>query len=224
MPIQYHLWGEPIARENLKIPRAIEIARAVEKYPFTTYIESRRNGVAEGIVIDFETELPQNPPVPILGTERLLIGIQPDDHKRPAVLVLRRDFPEVLHLNLSPEGEPKEPCIFEEDYREVRAWLTPRLLLDRIADWLARAATEELHLLDQPLEPFILTADRIIFDREIFEANEQGPPIIVVCLWRNTPLSSVLTPCPATSILPSSRRMPRSILFSPLPHSPGIHG
>ena len=154
------------------------------------------------------------------GRKGCLSASRPDDHKRPAVLVLRQNFPEVLHLNFSPKGDPKELCIFEEDYREVRAWLTPRLLLDRIADWLARAATEELHLLDQPLEPFILTSDRIIFDRDIFEANEHGPPSSWYAYARNTPSSSVHTLCPMTSILPSSRRMPRVHLVLPLTAQP----
>ena len=173
-------WGEFVNPAELTRPSLLAIIGAIEKYPFVSFVETRRDGEYEGVVFDFNVELPQDPPVPIASTERVLIRIGPDENKPPIISPLRHDFPDTLHLNLTPKGEPKQLCIFEEDYREVKARLTPRLLLDRIADWLARAAVEELHLSDQPLEPFLLASDRLIFDRDAVISSCESQPLFCV--------------------------------------------
>ena len=129
---------------------------------------------------------------------------------------LRKDFPEVLHLNATVEGEPRQLCIFGEDYAEIGPYLTPRLLLDRIADWLARAAVEELHLPDQPLEPFLLSADQIIFDKEIFEADADQQPLITVIQFSERPLVYRAVRLPAE---PSPAKKPSASLHLVLPLS-----
>lgn len=184
----FYSLGEPIAVADLDIDLSRALVQAVAKYPFTTIVEVRQAGEREAIVVDFEAEIPQDPPVPILGRERLAILVAADKTSAPLVCALRKDFPEVLHLNATAEGEPRQLCIFSEDYAEIGPYLTPRLLLDRIADWLARAAVEELHLTNQPLEPFLLSADQIIFDKEIFEAEADQQPIISVIQFSEHPL------------------------------------
>lgn len=179
-------WGEGVDPSELTRPLLLAIAGAIEKHPFASFVEARRDGEIEGVVFDFNVELPQEPPVPIASSERILIRIGPDDNTPPIVSPLRYDFPDTLHLNLTPKGEPKQLCIFEEDFREVKARLTPRILLDRIADWLARAAVEKLHLSDQALEPFLLTSDRIIFSRDaIFSSGESQPLFCVERISEN---------------------------------------
>jgi proteasome lid subunit RPN8/RPN11 len=184
----FYTWGEPIAAADLRIDLSRALIQAVAKYPFATIVEVRRAGEREGIVVEFEAEIPQEPPVPIQSRERLAFVVAPDKNVAPLVCALRKDFPEVLHLNATAEGEPRQLCIFSEDYAEIGPYLTPRLLLDRVADWLARAAVEKLHLTTQPLEPFLLSADQIIFDKEIFEADADQQPLIAVFQFSEHPL------------------------------------
>ncbi len=188
MDLECHSWGGPVGRNDLALNNVRELATAIDGFPFAALTDIRRDQEREGLVVDFQVELPQDPPVPIRSIEPLLIALSPDPNERPVVLALRKDFPEVLHLNLTAKSAAKELCIFEEDYREVKSRLTPRLLLDRIADWLARAAVEELHQPDQPLEPFLLTSDRIIFDIKDVVATSETPPVMAVCLLSQTPM------------------------------------
>jgi len=153
----YSLGEEAIAVADLRIDLSRALVQAVVKYPFATVVEVSRVREREAGVVDFEAEIPQDPPVPIRSRERLAILVAADKNATPLVCALRKDFPEVPHLNATAEGEPRQLCIFGEDYAEIGPYLTPRLLLDRIADWLARAAIEELHLNNQPLEPFMLS-------------------------------------------------------------------
>lgn len=195
----FYSWGEPIATTDLRIDLSRALVEAVAKYPFAKIVEVRRDGEREGIVVDFEAEIPQEPPVPIQSRERLAVVVAPDKNTAPLVCALRKDFPEVLHLNATAAGEPRQLCIFGEDYAEIGPYLTPRLLLDRIADWLARAAVEELHLPGQPLEPFLLSADQIIFDKEVFEADADQQPLITVVQFSEHPLVYRAVSLPADS-------------------------
>lgn len=45
------------------------------------------------------------------------------------------------------------------------------MFLERIREWLRRAATEELHLEDQPLEPFLITGQKIFISEDILKSG-----------------------------------------------------
>ena len=177
---EFYPWGEPVSQDKLTIPRAHSLAGAITEFPFTTLLEARRKDEYEGLLVEFQVELPQHPPVPIHSRERVVIAFSPDEDEPPKVYALRKDFPETPHQNLTPLGEPKGLCLFEEEYRDIKPQLTPQMLLQQIADWFRRAAVEKLHLSDQPLEPLLLSLGRIIFDPDIFEIDEQKQALIVV--------------------------------------------
>lgn len=183
----YHTWGAAINQDQLTIPGIRVLARAIDRFPFAMLLEVRRNDSQEGLIVEFQVELPQKPPVAILSRERIAIALNPDEDTVPKAYALRKGFPDTPHQNLTLQGEPKDLCLFEQDYQEIKAQLTPVMLLQRIAYWLARAAVEELHLSDQPLEPLLPSSDRIIFDQDVFESDLGQRSVIVVRLLSDAP-------------------------------------
>src|SRR3954465_13184291 len=103
-------WGEPCGVDELKNPWAIPLARAAGLYPHAVLLGAGRRGDDEGLIFEYRVGLPQRPPVPILGREPVAIVVGPDDLTPPRAVSLRKDFPDVLHLNLTVSGEPKEFC------------------------------------------------------------------------------------------------------------------
>lgn len=165
----YH-WGTVISREETRISRTLNYLKALEKFPFARLVEIQKKGIEEALILDFQVELPQKPCISICRNELIAIVISPHEDESPIFLALRKGFPETLHQNLVQKGEPKSLCLFEEPYSEIRLRTTEIMFLQRVANWLSRAAIEELHMPDQPLEPLLLTNNRIIFDRELFNS------------------------------------------------------
>lgn len=175
----YFLWGESTDKEEIKSQLIRGLIGACQRNPFVSLIDLQRNGTEEAIIINFDVELPQFPTVPIQKKERIAIVCQPNNDEMPKILALRKDFPSTLHQNVPREGEPISLCLFEEPFSEIRLRLTPMMLLQRVADWLSRASTEELHLANQPLEPLLLSSARIIFDPDIFFSANEGKTIVI---------------------------------------------
>ncbi len=190
---QFYEWGAPFDQSELKIPAAQALAKAITTFQFASLLEVRCKDQQEGLIVEFQVELPQSPPVPILHRERIAIVIDPNNNLAPQVYALRKDFPETPHQNLTPPDQPKALCLFEEYYQDIRSTLTPQRFLQRIGDWLSRAAIEELHLSDQPLEPLLLTPYSIIFDPNIFTEHEQRKTIIGYPLFDNPLLFRAIT-------------------------------
>jgi len=186
---EFYVWGESIDQDELIFPWTRSLAKAVIKFPFTTLLDVQRKSDCEGLIVEFQVQLPQYPPVPILNREHIAITFNSSKDDPPKVHALRKDFPETLHQNLSLLDEPKRLCLFDELYQDIKAHLTPVMLLQRIADWLARAAVEELHLSDQLLEPFLLGSGGIIFDTELFDLeSKKERPIVAVDSLSDNPI------------------------------------
>ncbi|MBK8139463.1 MAG: hypothetical protein IPK52_27230 [Chloroflexi bacterium] len=77
-----------------------------------------------------------------------------------------------LHQNLTPPNTPRQLCLFEEDPYEAMHRHTPSGLLDKIANWLQRAAIQSLHVDGQPLEPLLLSQSRLLVDVELLDASQ----------------------------------------------------
>ena len=73
----------------------------------------------------------------------------------PFVYVLRGDFPDTAHQNLTAEGAPRAICIDERSWAEARLTWTPAELVRRILTWFRRAAAGELHDARQPVDPLM---------------------------------------------------------------------
>jgi integrative and conjugative element protein (TIGR02256 family) len=173
--------GEVSSLDTQQYPlRVQELIRAILRYPFAKLQIVRRVDHLWHVEVEFDVERPQHTPIPILESERVGILLSKDPIQPPVVLALRKDFPQTLHQNLTPPNDPRILCLFEENYYEVMERLTPSGLLARISDWLKRAAIEELHSEGQPLEPLLLTSDRIIVNEAIFETGIHDNAIWVV--------------------------------------------
>ena len=169
MTREYYTWGKPIARSRHNNPRVKALLAAIPKRTYVTAKRILRHDDHEGVELNFDAEVPQDPCCDIHRCERICVAFGPDDSAAPSILALRRTFPATPHQNATGTGEPKQLCLFADDYREVRSVLTAEMLLDRIADWLRRAALGKLHLPGQPLEPFLPPAFRIVFDSKTFD-------------------------------------------------------
>jgi hypothetical protein len=102
-----------------------------------------------------DVEVPQKPVHDIRNLERLGVVFATGDTKAPEVLALRKDFPNVAHLNLRPWTFPKSLCLYDVPFRDVRAQWTPARFVARVREWLRLTARGELHGTDQPLEPLL---------------------------------------------------------------------
>ena len=148
-----------IAVGNLKFSRSKRLAEAAIRNPYVKLIACFRKENTELIQIVAEVELPQHPPVPIDQFEPILIRIE-NERDIPSVVALRDNFPNTIHRNIVPEGFSASLCLYEDPWEEISPFITPELFIERIREWLHRAAIEELHLGNQPLEPFLIKTKR----------------------------------------------------------------
>lgn len=215
MEIEYHQWGHSILKEDITSTALKGLLTAVEKNPFATLVDVQRLGSEEAAVLDIEVELPQKPPIAIRHIERVCVVFSVDPAVKPIVLCLRKDFPITLHQNMVIMGSPKSLCLFEESYAEVISRITPQMMLQRITDWFARAALDELHLDSQVIEPLLLTQNRIIFDPSIFTLSNDSLQNLVIVRYSENPL---LLRAFAVNALPRDDKVFFLIAISATPH------
>ncbi len=158
--------GVTICADALTLPRARAFLHAIDRYPCARLVRIVRDGEAEGVEIEFETELPTEPAVALERSERVQLRVEADESQPPEAWVLRRDFPATPHQLLSPSNTPRRLCLFEEPWAELRSSVTPDDVLQLVSDWFERAGAGKLHLPGQRLEPFVPSAGRLIVDRE----------------------------------------------------------
>lgn len=162
----YPTLGKRVEPEALRLDRSRQVRDALAWYPFARLIEARQlgtsNGYEELLVVEIESEVPQDTENEIRAVERLALCFGCDDSSYPTVRALRTDFPAVPHLYWTPTGEPKCLCLYEAPWAEVRLRWTSAGFLGDIARWLARTAIGELHQADQPLEPFLFGSGRFV--------------------------------------------------------------
>jgi hypothetical protein len=181
--------GERVDPGELRVAKPLDVARLLEEgvLPFSQFLECRRVGEprpAEVVVFEVEVEVGQHPKHDIRRCERLAAVFREDDAAAPEVLALRADFPPVPHLNAeSSVGSelPRNLCLYDEPYPEVRLRWTAAAFVERIRNWLALTARGELHADDQPLEPLLLGAPwSVVLPPDLFEDPEGGPETLGV--------------------------------------------
>lgn len=174
--------GESISRSELTVRRAQDVARLIASASpvYIRLVECRRRSDAlEGdvLVLDVEVELPQHPLHDIRRFERLAVTFLADDRTYPEIEALRPDFPHVPHLNLRPDGAPKNLCLYEEPWESLRLRWSPGTFLEQIRVWLSRTARAELHEADRALEPLFLRAgDTLVLSRAALEDAHREQP------------------------------------------------
>ena len=177
--------GDPLEPEALTFDHSRQVRDALASYPGASLVEARRQvtetGDEELLVVEIETDLPQDTDYDIRAPERLVLGFERDDRGYPTVQALRTDFPAVPHLYWTPRGEPRSLCLYEAPWAEVRLRWTGAGFLGDIARWLARTAIGELHDADQPLEPFLFGPRRIVVIPDgLFEGDAKWKASVAV--------------------------------------------
>jgi len=156
--------GLPVDPTDLEIPSAINLAAALNGgfIDYARFIETRSLESEEIVVFEVDVERPQICSYPIHSIERIAAIFAKSFEITPKVLSLRKDFPDVPHLNLQDNEFPRSLCLYEEPFQNIkRGWTAPRFIA-RIRDWLALTARGSLHQEDQPLEPILLDPDGIL--------------------------------------------------------------
>jgi hypothetical protein len=129
----------------------------------------------EALVLSIRVSVPSRSPHGILENEKIAICYF--DHDRPLLkaCALRKNFPDLPHLNLTPKGKPRELCLFDVSFMDQVYNQTFMDFVVRTKKWLDRAAVGELHLDEQPMEPFLMaSAGDFVLDRETYERIIRG--------------------------------------------------
>jgi hypothetical protein len=164
-----------VAEKELKIKRAKDIVLAIKStnIPFVRIVEclALMQEQAECLILDIEVELGQKNVInQIEKNERIAIIFNQMDETFPEVLALREDFPEVPHINLREYEIPRNLCLYNEPFNELKLYLTPIRFVERIRQWLAETAKGNLHGDDQPLEPlFLQTNTNLIIPNDMLD-------------------------------------------------------
>lgn len=168
-------FNESVDASGFRHAAAGALAAFMGRYgaPVGAFVEGRRRGDQELVILDVLTGTPQRPVYPILPVERIGI-LFADEDAQPLVTMLRDDFPDTEHQQLVPEGCPKTICIDDRPWAEARLTWTPAELIERIVSWFRRAGRGELHDARQPLDPVLMGSHLSFFiARSVLDA---GPP------------------------------------------------
>lgn len=164
-------YREVVEVGNLTLPPAVSFAKFVDRHAADVAAVSslRRGSQGEFVELTFRTGRPQQSVIPIKRTERLGIRFDEGD-TMPFVYVLRSDFPDTAHQNLTAEGAPRAICIDDRSWAEARLTWTPAELVHRILSWFRRAAEGNLHDARQPVDPQMFgTGFSLIMSRALIE-------------------------------------------------------
>lgn len=169
--------GEVIEIEQLTILKASKMAEFLRSgfNPYARFIECRREGENEVVVLKVEVEIGQITKNDIRDEETLAITFGKADNEMPEVVALRENFPHVPHINLRLTELPRSLCLFDKPYQELKSRLTPSLLIERIREWLALTARGQLHAPDQPLEPLLLgSSTPLLLPHDLFLSENES--------------------------------------------------
>ena len=166
-------FDETIDSAGFRYAAAGALAGFVSRYGAAvgSFVEGRRGGDRELVVLDLRTGAPQRPFYAIRQVERVGVLFVRQE-AQPLVTMLRDDFPDTEHQQLKPEGCPATICIDDRPgARRVLTW-TPAELVERILSWFRRAGRGELHDARQPLDPVLMGSPLSFFiARSVLDAG-----------------------------------------------------
>jgi integrative and conjugative element protein (TIGR02256 family) len=175
----------------------------------------------ESIIAIIEVERPQDCRYPVNREEKVAVLFSMDDQNFPEVYILREDFPLVPHLNITPEGWPKSPCLYAEPFPSVRLQWTPARYLRRLQHWFAGTANGDLHGRDQPLEPLLFSPEGwFVLPRSMSDPEPLGTGMVGICrIEAKNGEKPVLFPCDGRPGKPSNHL---AVGFRCLPQEHGV--
>lgn len=210
-------FGKAVPSSGLCNPQATALVDFLDHYAdsVASFVEARRQGDAELVVISIRTGRPQNPFYPIQHVEKVGVLFREKDFS-PLVFVLRDDFPDTEHQLIFPEGYPACICIDDRPWEEARITWTAADLVNRIFLWFRRAGVGDLHDARQPLDPNLLpsafsfvVADSILTSdssEDLIAECKQDTVFRVRCLSENLNIHNAGGPiCIVTYQVPSER-------------------
>lgn len=168
-------FGEPLDASGFRNAAATSVVSYIQRYAAqaATFVEGRRDGTRELVILDVRTGAPQRPFYSIRPTERIGILFARED-AQPFVTMLRDDFPDTEHQLLVPEGVPPTICIDDRPWAEARLTWTPAELIERILSWFYRAGRGELHDARQPIDPVMMGSHLSFFiARSLLDETDQ---------------------------------------------------
>ena len=211
-----HSWwdsfGTEISTSDLTIPRARALAQVAERGLLIagrlSAIKVSKDKLHEAILLELDVERPQDSVVDIKRREPIAVVFQQND-TLPEVRAVRTGFPRTIHQNFSASSEPPWLCIDDRPWQEARLSFTASNFVQRIQLWLSRAAINELHATDQPLEPiFYGNGLKLVISRKMLLDCETTQEIIA---YSNSEHSLVLQTVPLervkTNEMPPNRLM-----------------
>lgn len=166
--------GSVLVIDGLRSPKARDLAVRLARggLAYASLVECRTTDSFDVVVLEVETEVPQIREHDIRPIERLAVCFDHADARTPDILALREDFPATAHLYPPVDVVPKQLCLFEEEYSDIRRRWTAAFFVRRLQDWLRLTARGELHAVDQPLEQALTgTGHRIILPHGLSLAN-----------------------------------------------------
>jgi hypothetical protein len=166
--------------ETLRLPHSLQLLGAIQRNADFKRLEvlTLKGGSQEALIVDVHCdEVPNRNPLGLSSPERLALVVTEGSNGPPEVRALRQEFPNVLHLNATPVGEPRSLCLYFEPHRAVmRTWTAPAFLR-RIQWWLLKTWTGELHAADQPVEfPFFDTGWELVVPAD-FDEQRRRPGV-----------------------------------------------
>jgi hypothetical protein len=175
--------GVDLNEAELSFARSIEILQAIKAHSFCSIVSVGKftTRETEFLVFDVDVQRPQKTPNRINYSERILIEVKLS-FQVPSVYALREDFPRLPHQNIVEFEKPRCLCLYEQSPDEVLLFWTPFSFIERIREWLSLSALGKLHQNDQPLEPFILSANGTI----IIPENIRNDEILSVAIRSET--------------------------------------
>ena len=147
---------ESLVTERAKATATVLVRNGLE-YARLVGCRQRTDGAEEILLLELDVQRPQRRAHDIDATEPVAIIFYKDD-RRPEVVSLRADFPQVPHLNLSPTELPQKPLPIRKIGAswEIAVDAHP-IHPERIRFWFSETARWKLlHKEDQPLEPLIV--------------------------------------------------------------------
>ena len=168
--------GNIINPEELTIPKANNIFQylKLKVSPYSSFIECRKDGENEVIVLEVDVEVGQKNKHDIKKKEKVAITFFKEDKRIPEVVALRDNFPRVPHINLREEEFPRSICLFDTLYEDLKQRWTASFLIERIREWLALTAKGKLHAEEQPLEPLLMGYGiPLIIPHNLFSEQEE---------------------------------------------------
>lgn len=158
-----------VGEQEIKLPKALEFIRAISASKYSKLIECFVTIAGDEVVVfDTQPEVGSNPKNDIRYVERIAVHFFSTDQWLPSVYALREDFPLVSHLNMMAVEKPRNLCLYEVGYEELKFSWRGVSFLERIREWLSSTAADKLHQGSQPLEPFFLNLQgHVVFNQPL---------------------------------------------------------